>query len=106
MASRKIVERVVRKTRVSLEEAERRDEIRRQAMEDFPPLESPPGIPGQIRAARQAKRLTWQAVAKAAGLSHPGAVRDIEQGRDAHVSDLEAVARVLGLKLELITADV
>ena len=105
MANRRIVERVVRKTRVSREEAERLDEIRRQAMEDFPPLESPPGIPSQIRAAREAKRMTWQAVAKAAGISHPGTVRDIEHGRDAHVSDLEAVARVLGLKLELITAD-
>ena len=78
MDSRKIVERVVRKTRVSPEEAERLDEIRRQAMEDFPPLESPPGIPSQIRAAREAKRMTWQAVAKAAGIPHPGTVRDIE----------------------------
>ena len=44
MAHREIVKRVVRTTRVSEEEAQRLNEIRRQAMEDFPPVESPPGI--------------------------------------------------------------
>jgi len=74
-------------------------------MEDFPPLESPPGIPSQIRAARRAKRLTWHAVAEAAGLSSPNVVRDIELGHDTHVSDLEAVARVLDLRLDLVPVE-
>jgi hypothetical protein len=105
MANRKIVKRVVRTTRVSEEEAQRLNEIRRQAMEDFPPVESPSGIPSRIRAARRAKKLTWHAVAQAAGISDPGAVRDMEQGRDTHVSDLEAVARVLDLRLDLVPVD-
>ena len=106
MAHRKIIKCVVRTTRVSQEDADRLDEIRRQAMEDFPPLESPPGIPTRIRIARQAKRMTWRAVANAAGIPDPSTVRDIEQGRDSHVSDLEAVARVLGLRLELVDVQV
>ena len=106
MAHRKIIKCVVRTTRVSQEDADRLDEIRRQAMEDFPPLDSPPGIPTRIRVARQAKRMTWRAVANAAGIPDPSTVRDIEHGRDAHVSDLEAVARVLGLRLELVDVQV
>lgn len=51
---RRIVKRVVRTTRVSEQEAQRLNEIRRQAMEDFPPVKSPPGIPARIRAARRA----------------------------------------------------
>lgn len=105
MAHREIVKRVVRTTRVSEEEAQRLNEIRRQAMEDFPPVESPPGIPSRIRAARRAKKLTWHAVAQAAGLSGPSVVRDIELGHDTHVSDLEAVARVLDLRLDLVPVE-
>jgi transcriptional regulator with XRE-family HTH domain len=82
---------------VSEEEAQRLNEIRQQAMVDFPPMESPPGIPARIRAARRAKKLSWGAVAQAAGLSGPGVVRDLELGLDASISDLEAVARALDL---------
>jgi hypothetical protein len=105
MANRKIVKRVVQTTRVTEEEAQRLNEIRRQAMEDFPPVESPPGIPSRIRAARRAKRLTWHAVAQAAGIPNPSVVRDIELGHDSQVSDLEAVARVLDLRLDLVAVD-
>jgi hypothetical protein len=101
MADRRIVKRVVRTTRVSEQEAQRLNEIRRQAMADFPPVESPVGIPSRIRAARRARRLTWQDVAEAAGLSGPNVVRDLELGHDTRVSDLEAVARVLDLRLDL-----
>lgn len=105
MANRKIANRIVRNTRVSPDEAKRLDEIRQQAMKDFPPAESPPGIPSQIRAARQSKKMTWRAVAQAAGIPDASTVRDIEHGRLTHVSDLEAVARVLGLRLELVAAE-
>ena len=105
MANRKIVKRVLRTTRVTEAEAQRLNEIRRQAMEDFSPLESPPGIPSRIRAARRAKKLSWRAVAQAAGIPDPSVVRDIELGHDTHVSDLEAVARVLDLRLDLVPVD-
>lgn len=105
MATRKIVKRVVRTTRVNEEEAHRLNEIRRQAMDDFPLVESPPGIPSRIRAARRAKKLTWHAVAQAAEISDPSVVRDIELGHDTHVSDLEAVARVLDLRLDLVPVE-
>lgn len=74
----------------------------------FPPLKgaaqkrTPPGIPEKIRAARRAKRLTWFAVAKLAGVPSSNTVRDIEDGRDAEFSSVIAVARVLGLRLELV----
>jgi transcriptional regulator with XRE-family HTH domain len=105
MADRRIIKRVVRTTRVSAEEAERLNEIRRQAMRDIPPVQSPPGIPSRIRAARQAKKLSWKAVAQAAGLSGPSVVRDIELGHDTHVSELVAVARVLDLRLDLVSVE-
>jgi hypothetical protein len=84
-------------------------EIRRKAKIEFPPSESKlkpakEGIGAQIRKAREAQKLTWYAVAKAAGIPHPGTVRDLEYGRDVHLSNLEAVARVLGLKVELVEA--
>ena len=106
MAHRKIIKHVVRTARVSQEDAHRLDKIRRQAMEDFPPLESPPGIPTRIRVARQAQRMTWRAVANAARIPDPSTVRNIEQGRNTHVTDLEAVARVPGLRLELVDVQV
>lgn len=108
MAQRKIVKRVTRKGRVSEEESARLNEIRRQAQRDFPPATgkpAPPGIPSQIRAAREAKQLTWYAVAKMAGIPHPSTVRDIERGVDTHVSNLQSVARVLGLELSLVESD-
>jgi transcriptional regulator with XRE-family HTH domain len=99
MADRRIVNRLVRTDRVSEQEAQRLNEIRRLAMADFPPVESPPGIPARIRAARRAKKLSWNAVAQAAGLSGPNVVRDLELGLDASLSDLEAVARVLDVPM-------
>jgi hypothetical protein len=46
--------------------------------------------------------LTWYAVAKLAGIPNANTVRDIEQGRDAQLSSVKAVARALGLRLELV----
>ena len=99
--------RVFREGRVSKNEADRLNEIRRQAAEDFPPDPNRPrpaenGIGAQIRSARETKGLTWYAVAKLASIPNPATIRDIEYGRDAKLSNIEAVATALGLKLELV----
>lgn len=77
-------------------------------MQEFPPadgagvVESPPGIPSQIRDARQARGLTWYALANRAGLASADTVRDIEYGRDCPLSAVASVAKALGLRLELV----
>ena len=81
-------------------------------VQEFPPSpgahrnESPPGIPSEIRQAREAKGLTWYAVAKLAGIPNPNTVRNIEYGRDAQLSNVQAVAKALGLRLELVVEQV
>lgn len=68
----KRIRRVIRPA--AAEERKRHEEIRRKVMQEFPPSAgatretSPPGIPAKIRQAREAKRLTWYAVAKLAGI--------------------------------------
>lgn len=105
MAEKKI-KRVVRPA--TAEERERHAAIREKIMQEFPPAEvaereeSPPGIPAQVRLAREARGLTWYALAKLAGIPNANTVRDIEYGRDAQLSTLQAVARALGLRLELV----
>ena len=94
--------------RLTNEERARHARIREAAMKDIPPKQgtgrqpSPPGIPSQIRQAREAQSLTWYALAKLAGIPNQATIRDIEQGKDVHLSNLQAVARALGLKLELV----
>ena len=84
------------------------DEIRRQAKEDFPPLEPPRGpsekgrIALAIREARKAQGLTFEQLAQRSGLGDADAVRDIEYGSDARLSDITALAHALGLRLELV----
>jgi hypothetical protein len=98
--------------RATPEERKRHAEIRAQVMQEFPPAQdagrknSPPGIPAQIRAAREAKGLTWYAVAKLAEIPNATTVRDIEYGRDAQLSSVLAVAKALGLRLELVEDNV
>ena len=104
--AKKQFNRIVRPA--TAEERQRHAEIRRKVMEEFPPAESarrpesPPGIPSQIRQAREAKGLTWYALAKLAGIPNPNTVRDIEYGRDAQLSNVQAVAKALGLRIELV----
>jgi hypothetical protein len=105
--TKKEFKRIIRPA--TAEERKRHAEIRERVMKEFPPaesvaerLDSPPGIPAQIRAAREAKGFTWYAVAKLAGIPNSSTVRDIELGRDAQLSNVEAVARALGLRLELV----
>lgn len=90
------------------EERQQQARIREAAYQDFPPKPgtgqkpAPPGIPAMIRQAREAQGLTWYALAKQAGIPNQGTIRDIEQGKDVKLSSLQAVAAVLGLKLELV----
>jgi hypothetical protein len=104
---RKETRRVFRTGRISKQEAERLNDIRRKAVQDYPPDPDRPqpattGIGAQIRAAREAQGLTWYAVAKLAGIPNPATIRDLEYGRDARLSNIQAVATALGLKLELV----
>jgi DNA-binding XRE family transcriptional regulator len=94
--------------RLTDEERARHKQIREAAELDIPPkassgrAASPPGIPSRIRQAREAQGLTWYSLAKLAGITNQATIRDIEQGKDVKVSDLENVAAALGLKLELV----
>jgi hypothetical protein len=105
MAQKKF-QRIIRSA--TAEERQRHADIRRKVQQEFPPSpeahrqEAPPGIPAQIRRAREAQGLTWYAVAKLAGIPNPNTVRDIEYGRDAKLSNVQSVAKVLGLRLELV----
>lgn len=96
---------------VSPEKQAEYDELRRQAKANFPPVENPKPplsrtvIAAQIRRARKAQGLTWYAVAKPAGIPNSNTVRDIEQGLDAKLSNVEAIAKVLGLKIEAVEAN-
>ncbi|HMF16505.1 MAG TPA: helix-turn-helix transcriptional regulator [Gemmataceae bacterium] len=90
------------------EERARHEQIRKAAMADFPPKPGtgrktlPPGIPTIIRQTREARGLTWYALAKAASIPNQATIRDIEQGKDVKLSNLQAVASVLGLRLDLV----
>jgi ribosome-binding protein aMBF1 (putative translation factor) len=92
--------------RLTNEERRRHAEIRAAAERDFPPKTSrqpaAPGIATAIRAAREAKGLTWYALAQKAGIPNQATIRDIEQGHDVKLSNLQAVAQALGLELELV----
>ena len=105
MAQKKF-QRIVRSA--TTEERQRHAEIRHKVQQEFPPAigayrqEAPPGIPSQLRRAREAQGLTWYTVAKLAGIPNPNTVRDIEYGRDAKLSNVQSVAKVLGLRLELV----
>lgn len=110
MAKKKI-QRVRRGSHLTPDEAAEAKKARAQAKADFPPAQKQPprvpttGIAAELRRARKAQGLTWYAVAKKAGIPNPNTVRDIEQGADARLSNLEAVAKALGLKLEVVHQD-
>lgn len=93
---------------LTAEERERHVAIRAGAAKDYPPRIdaarqlTPSRIPAKVRAAREARGLTWHALAQAADIESSATIRDIEQGVDVRVSDLQAVAAVLGLQLELV----
>lgn len=104
---------MARKVERKLTAAEERRyaKLREQAQHDFPPKVRSEkktvagSIARRLREARETQGMTWYAVAKAAGIPNSGTIRDIEAGRDAKLSNVEAVAKVLGLRLELQTVD-
>lgn len=104
--SEKSLQHVIR--RLTEEESARHAQIRAAAIQDMPPKAglgpspSPPGIPARIRQAREARKLTWYALAKAADIPNQATIRDIERGKDDKLSILQSVAAALGLKLELV----
>jgi hypothetical protein len=108
MEKKKIVKRIRRRGPESLDERKRLQEIREKLSAEFPPREPPrlqparTGIAARIRAARQARGLPWYAVAKEAGIPNPSTVRDIEYGRGTKLSSVQAIAKALGLRLELV----
>jgi len=91
-------------------EIAKHDEVRRKVMEEFPPKvprarkHVPQGIGVAFYEARMAQGLTWYAVAQAAGIPNSRTVREIEEGKDAKLSSLLAIAKVLGLRLEAVEA--
>lgn len=96
--------------RLTDEERQQLAKMREGAVRDFPPKSSgrraaAPGIPAAIRAAREAQGLTWYALAQRAGIPNQGTIRDIEQGKDVKLSNLQSVAQALGLELELVAAE-
>lgn len=94
--------------RLTDEELARDARIREAAMKDYPPKPgggrkpSPPGIAARIRQARELQGLTWYALAQRAAIPNQATIRDIEQGKDVKLSNLQAVAAALGLELELV----
>jgi hypothetical protein len=94
--------------RLTDEERARHARTRYAAVKEIPPKAgtgrkpSPPGIPSQIRREREARGLTWCALAKLAGIPNQTTIRSIGQGKDVRLSSLQSIADVLGLTLELV----
>src|SRR5438552_18602673 len=94
--------------RLTDEERARHTQIIAAAMTDIPAKRgasrkpSAPGIPTKILQAREARGLTWYALAKAAGIPNQATIRAIEQGKVVKMSHLKAVAAAPGLELELV----
>jgi DNA-binding phage protein len=104
MTERKL-ERISRPS--TSEEKARHTQIRERVMQEFPPSQRKThplgaGIAADLRQARKARGLTYEAVAKKAGLPSANAVKDVEYGRNTELSTIEAIAKALGLKLELV----
>lgn len=103
-----MAKRISRK--LTAEEKSRHAQIREQVMKEFPPAKQKnlrpvrTGVAAELRRARKAQGLTYYAVAKQAGIPNPNTVKDVEYGRNAKLFNIEAIAKVLGLRLELVEA--
>jgi hypothetical protein len=108
MEKKKNVKRIRRQGQGNRQESKRLQAIREKVSTEFPPRKPPrlqparTGIAARIRTARLDRGLTWYAVAKEAGIPNPSTVRDIEYGRDTKLSSVQAIAKALGLRLELV----
>ena len=93
---------------LSDEEALQREQLRAQIEQEFPPATSrrlrpaETEIGARIRQARDARGWSWYKLAQEAGVPNPNTVRDIEYGRDAKLSNIQAIASALNLRLELV----
>jgi DNA-binding phage protein len=101
------VERIIRP--LTADEKARHAQIREQVEQEFPPAEKKrqpvsTGIAAALRQTRKTRGLTYEAVARAAGLPNGNTVKDVEYGRNTELAAVEAIARALGLKLELVEA--
>lgn len=90
-------------TQAQRQEAER---IREAAQRDFPPkavqqIPTPDGLPRKIQDARELRGFTRYELGKSANVP-ASVVRAIEQGEDVPISQFHAVAKALGLTLELV----
>ena len=95
---------------LTADEKQRHGKVRQQVMAEFPPAKNKKhaplqvGIAAQLRQARKAQGLTYEAVAQQAGVRSANAVKDVEFGRNKDIADIEVIADALGLKLELVQA--
>lgn len=100
------MKRIIRK--LTADEKSRHVQIREQVRQEFPPAANnthepaSTGIAAELRKARKTQGLTYCAVAKQAGIPNSNTVKDVEYGRDSQLLNIEAIAKVLGLKLELV----
>ena len=106
-----VKKKIKRLTRsLTSEDQARHEKIREQVRKEFPPVKKKKhqavrtGIAAELRRARKSQGLTYYAVAKRAGIPNSNTVKDVEYGRDAKLSNIEAIAEVLGMKLELVEA--
>ena len=108
MDKKKITRRIRRQGPESRDEQSRLQEIREKVRREFPRAtrrgfsRRPPALRRGFVPARESQGLTWYAVAKRAGIPNPSTVRDIEYGRDTKLSSVQAVAKSLGLRLDLV----
>jgi ribosome-binding protein aMBF1 (putative translation factor) len=108
MQEKKITGRIDSPGPQSDHERQRLSEAREKVTEEYPPRDPPRlqpvtgGIGAQVRAAREARGLTWYSLAEKAGISNASVIRDLEYGREVTLANTEAVVAALGLKLELV----
>lgn len=92
--------------RLTAHERARHARVRAAIAREFPPkpaaANSRSGIAERIKMERESRQLTWYALAKLAGIPNQATVRAIEQGKDVRLSNVERVARALGLSLKLV----
>lgn len=92
--------------RLNARERARHAKVRDAIMREIPPKPHARRRSGRGCRANPggagARQLTWYALAKMAGIPNQATIRAIEQGKDVRLSNVERVARALGLTLELV----
>lgn len=94
---------------LSVEEKASHAEVRRKVVDEFAPAAqakhqpAAEGIAARLRVARKNRGLTYERLAGEAGLPSANTVKDVEYGRDTDLNHVDAIARALGMRLELVT---